>query len=65
MGDLALSLLFDPVTGFSSQGGECLDNGPFSNLTIHVSYNFTSLKFNTNNRCISCSFDNEFFPTGN
>lgn len=65
MGDLASSLLFDPVTGFGGQGGECLDDGPFSNLTIHVSYNFTSLEFYADNRCVSRSFDNEFFLTGN
>lgn len=44
---------------------ECLDDGPFSNLTIHVSYNFTSLEFYADNRCVSRSFDNEFFLTGN
>lgn len=67
MEDLASSLLFDLVTGFGGQGGECLDDGPFSNLLvmIHVSYNFTSLEFYADNRCVSRSFDNEFFLTGN
>lgn len=65
MGALASSVLFDPVTGFGGQGGECIDDGPFSNLTINLSYNYTSLEFFADNRCVSRSFDDDSFLLGN
>lgn len=65
MDDLASSTLFDPITGFGGQGGECIDDGPFANLTIHLSYNYTSLEFYADDRCISRSFNTTSFQIGN
>lgn len=64
MDDLASSTVFDPVTGFGGQGGECIDDGPFANLTIHLSYNFTSLEFYAEDRCVFRSFNETFFRLG-
>ncbi|KAJ0104427.1 hypothetical protein J7T55_010891 [Diaporthe amygdali] len=65
MGNLASSIVFDPVTGFGGQGGQCLDDGPFANLTIHLSYNFTSLEFYADDRCVSRHFNDTSFLLGN
>lgn len=65
MGDLASSILFDPITGFGGQGGECIDDGPFANLTINLNYDYASLEFFADTRCVSRSFDDEIFLLGN
>ncbi|KAK7702785.1 hypothetical protein SLS64_009395 [Diaporthe eres] len=64
MGDIASSIVFDPSTGFGGQGGECIDDGPFAGLTIHLSYNFTSLEFYADDRCVFRAFNDTFFLTG-
>lgn len=64
MDDLASSAVFDPATGFGGQGGECLDDGPFAGLTIHLSYNFTSLEFYADDRCVFRSLNQTGFQGG-
>lgn len=65
MGDIASSVVFDPVTGFGGEGGECIDDGPFAGLTINLSYNFTSLEFYADDRCVFRRFNDNFFLAGN
>lgn len=64
MGAMASSAVFDPATGFGGQGGDCLDDGPFAGLTVHLSYDFTSLEFRAEDRCVSRAFNESFFLLG-
>ncbi|KAL1857109.1 hypothetical protein Daus18300_010452 [Diaporthe australafricana] len=61
VGALASSVVFDPATGFGGQGGQCLDDGPFANLTVHLQYNFTSLEFYAEDRCVHRAFNESYF----
>lgn len=64
MGAMASSTVFDPDTGFGGQGGDCIDDGPFVGLTTHLSYNFTSLEFYAEDRCVFRSFNESRFLQG-
>lgn len=64
MDDFTSSVVFDPVTGFGGQGGECIEDGPFVNLTIHLTYNFTSLEFYADERCVHRAFNETAFLLG-
>ncbi|CAG9983394.1 unnamed protein product [Clonostachys byssicola] len=59
MDDLAGSEIFDPDTGFGGEGGDCVTDGPFVNLTLHMSSNSTSDSY-----CLSRSLNSNGFQTG-
>jgi tyrosinase len=53
------SVVFDPDTGFGGNGSgndSCVTDGPFSNLTIHI-----TAETNYANECLSRSFNNNTF----
>ncbi|KAJ3529389.1 hypothetical protein NM208_g9783 [Fusarium decemcellulare] len=49
------SVVFNPNTGFGGQGDECVTDGPFVNLTLHINSTSTSAS-----ACLSRAFN----PTG-
>jgi hypothetical protein len=59
MDDLAGSEIFDPDTGFGGEGGDCVTDGPFVNLTLHMSSSSTSDSY-----CLSRSLNSNGFQTG-
>ncbi|PSN62325.1 Di-copper centre-containing protein [Corynespora cassiicola Philippines] len=58
--DLAGSIVFDPVTGFGSEGGECITDGPFANHTVRITER--SLY---SNECINRKFNKEAWTMNN
>ncbi|KAH0430728.1 amino acid transporter [Colletotrichum camelliae] len=59
MDALNQSVVFDPDTGFGGEGSDCVTDGPFVNLTLHI--NSTS---NYANDCLTRSFNSNGFQTG-
>lgn len=59
MDALNQSVVFDPDTGFGGEGGDCVTDGPFVNLTLHI--NSTS---NYANDCLTRPFNSNGFQTG-
>ncbi|GME39079.1 amino acid transporter [Neofusicoccum parvum] len=55
------SVIFDPTTGFGGEGGDdgCVTDGPFVNLTLHMSSTSTNDSY-----CLSRSFNANGFQTG-
>lgn len=57
------SVVFDPDTGFGGEGGDCVTDGPFVNLTLHLTAawgNVSSSSF-----CLSRSFNNNIWQNAN
>ncbi|KAL3469805.1 hypothetical protein BJX99DRAFT_64400 [Aspergillus californicus] len=59
VGAMNESSVFDPDTGFGGEGGDCVDEGPFQHLRLHV--NQTSLH---DDSCLHRSFSTETFALG-
>lgn len=57
------SIVFDPDTGFGGEGGDCVDDGPFANLTLRFSESWGVI--NTTEYCLSRSFGNAGFQGAN
>ncbi|KAL6364305.1 hypothetical protein LRP88_02224 [Fusarium phalaenopsidis] len=53
------SVVFDPDTGFGGQGYNCVNDGPFANLTLHL--NATSKNVN---ECLTRKFSPDGFQNG-
>ncbi|KAJ4178101.1 hypothetical protein NW755_013440 [Fusarium falciforme] len=53
------SVVFDPDTGFRGQGDNCVNDGPFANLTLHL--NATSKNVN---ECLTREFSPDGFHNG-
>ncbi|KAJ3455982.1 hypothetical protein MRS44_017464 [Fusarium solani] len=53
------SVVFDPDTGFGGQGDNCVNDGPFANLTLHL--NATSKNVN---ECLTREFSPDGFQNG-
>lgn len=56
---LAEAEVFDPDTGFGGPGGDCVTDGPFANLTLHL--NATS---KSANECLTRELNPEGFQGG-
>ncbi|CAH0027308.1 unnamed protein product [Clonostachys rhizophaga] len=50
--NFAGSVIFDPVTGFGGEGSECVSDGPFTNLRMHINGTSTSANY-----CLSRAFN--------
>lgn len=59
MDALNQSVVFDPNTGFGGEGGDCVTDGPFVNLTLHMNSSSTSASY-----CLTRSFNQNGFQTG-
>ncbi|KAH8734384.1 amino acid transporter [Ilyonectria robusta] len=59
MDDLAGSVVFDPDTGFGGEGSDCVTDGPFVNLTLHMNSSGTSEDY-----CLTRSFNSNGFQSG-
>lgn len=59
MDDLAGSVVFDPDTGFGGEGSDCVTDGPFVNLTLHMNSSGT-----TEDYCLTRSFNSNGFQSG-
>lgn len=57
------SVVFDPATGFGGEGGDCVTDGPFVNMTLHLQDNWGNLT--TSDFCLTRSFNNEGFQGAN
>jgi tyrosinase len=55
------SVLFDPDTGFGGDGdgADCVTDGPFVNLTLHLNSSSTDASY-----CLSRSFNQQGFQSG-
>lgn len=56
--NFAGSVIFDPVTGFGGEGSECVLDGPFTNLRMHINGTSTSANY-----CLSRAFNATAFTT--
>ncbi|CAG9953082.1 unnamed protein product [Clonostachys rosea f. rosea IK726] len=56
--NFAGSVVFDPVTGFGGEGSECVLDGPFTNLRMHINGTSTSANY-----CLSRAFNATAFTT--
>lgn len=57
------SVVFDPDTGFGGEGGDCVDDGPFANLTLRFAESWGVI--NTTEYCLARDFGNEGFQGAN
>lgn len=57
------SIVFDPTTGFGGEGGDCVDDGPFSNITLHLTANWGVIS--SSDYCLSRDFNNEIWQGAN
>lgn len=62
-GNISASVVFDPVTGFGGEGGDCVDDGPFANLTLGLSSNGSQIW--EEDYCLARSFSDNTFDYGN
>lgn len=62
-GNISASVVFDPVTGFGGEGGDCVDDGPFANLTLGLSSNGSQIW--EEDYCLARSFSDTTFDYGN
>ncbi|KAK7705175.1 hypothetical protein SLS64_008069 [Diaporthe eres] len=62
-GNISASVVFDPVTGFGGEGGDCVDDGPFANLTLGLSSNGSQIW--EEDYCLARSFSDTIFDYGN
>lgn len=57
------SIVFDPDTGFGGEGGDCVTDGPFVNITLRLTEEWGVV--NSSDYCLSRSFDNDIFQGAN
>lgn len=57
------SVVFDPDTGFGGEGGDCVTDGPFVNLTLHLHEYWGVIE--TYDYCLNRSFSDTSFQGAN
>lgn len=57
--DVGDSTVFDPETGFGGEGGDCVTDGPFVNITLRLSEDWGVVS--SSDYCLSRSFNNQGF----
>lgn len=62
-GNISASVVFDPDTGFGGEGGDCVTDGPFANLTLHLTSSYSEI--NVTDYCLARSFSDTIFDFGN
>lgn len=61
--DISYSVVFDPDTGFGGEGGDCVDDGPFANLTLHLSAQWGVVS--SSDYCLSRDFNSKVWVNAN
>lgn len=57
------SVVFDPKTGFGGEGGDCVTDGPFVNITLHLHETWGVIE--TYDYCLYRDFSNTGFQGAN